>query len=720
MLNGEQTESWQEMSGGESYAQAQEDVAQESPTVPLRVEAAPGRSASRSSRSLNSRPTPAASRRTRRLEDAQAPHKQRHALRMVTLFVLWVVLFATVAGGVDAGIQTYNAISRARIHASDAVHHLNALRALIPATASSGTLSALAPLLTEAKLNTAKNELSAASADFQAIKVDLAPVGVIGVAGRVPAAGDSLASARLLADAGDHGCQAGLLLIGDGQNLLAYLKGGFFADGKGTGLTPGVIAKLRADLNTATAELDLAVADINTANLNAIPSSLLKPSYVTLLHTFAAKWPAERARLAALAPWLAVAPSIIGVGAPSSYLVEIMDSNELRPGGGFIGNYTVFTLTNGRAEPFTLQDTYLLDRPYLVRVGVALAPAQYAWWPWRTYFGLRDSNLSPDFPTNARLAMHMLVAEGGPNVHGVIAITPTTIQRVLKVVGPIPMPLYHVTVTSANLVSLIEHYQLAVSPQTNLPVADQISSPSKRFVALLGRALLDKLHKLTLAQMLSISQTFVTDVQQKDAQIYFANANAEALLTKLGYDAAIAHTPGDAVTISDANDGVNKANEFTTATYQDKVSLDAQGNATHNLTITYRFHASNLALLYGPDRYKTYLRIYTPPNAHLMSLTGLNNLYGANQINHSDTAHRQMWGGYVLVSNGTSYTLHVVWVVPHAAIRDNQGHWRYTLVYQRQAGANQVLDVTINVPGQKNPVASFSGPLLTDEALSAS
>jgi hypothetical protein len=639
---------------------------------------------------------------------------------MFALIVVWIILFVAVAGSVASGLQVYNSLSHARIHAADAVRHLNALRALIPASASSGNLSALAPLLTETKLNAAKNHLSAASADFQALKIDLAPVGVMGAAGQAPVAGDAITAALLLADAGDHGCQAGLLLIGDAQNILAYLKGGFFANGKGTGLTSAVIAKLRADLSAAKAELDLAVADINTANLNAIPSSLLKPSNVTLLHTFAGKWPTERARLSALEPWLAIAPSIIGVGSPTSYLVQIMDSNELRPGGGFIGNYTVFTLKNGRAEPFTLEDTYLLDRPYLAQVGVALAPAQYAWWPWRTYFGLRDSNLSPDFPTNARLAMRMLAAEGGPSVHGVIAITPTTIQRVLKAVGPIPMPLYHVTVRSDNLVALIEHYQLAVSPQTNLPPADQISSPSKRFVALLGRALLDKLHKLSLAQMLSISQTFATDVQQKDAQVYFANSQAEALLTKLGYDASIARAPGDAVTINDANDGVNKANEFTTATYQDKVSIDAQGNATHNLTITYRFHASNLALLYGPDRYKTYLRIYTPTNSRLVTLSGLNNILGADQINHSDLAGRQMWGGYAIVSDGIPYTLHVSWVVSHAATRDSQGHWHYTLDYQRQAGANQVLDVTINVPGQKNPAASFSGALLTDKILSVS
>ncbi|HEX8732317.1 MAG TPA: DUF4012 domain-containing protein [Ktedonobacterales bacterium] len=651
-------------------------------------------------------------------EGARPLRSKRHVFNIVALIVLWVVLFGVIAEGVSTGLQLYHSFSQARIDAADAVRHLNAVRALIPASASGGKLSGLAPVLTDANLAAARSNLTIALEDFQSLKVDLEPTGAMGVVTHAPIAGDPLQAATLLADAGEQGCRAGLLLIGDAQNLLAYLKGGIFVNGKPSALTPGVVARLRADLITATAQIDQAVRDINAANLSSIPSSLLKPSYVTLLRGIAAKWPAERAQLTALQPWLDVAPTLLGLGSPASYLVEIMDNNELRAGGGFIGNFTLITLTNGQVKPFTLEDSYLLDRPYQARVGVSPAPAQYAWWPWASYFGLRDSNLSPDFPTNARLAMRLYSLEGGPTVRGVIAITPTTIQRVLQVVGSIPMPLYHVTVTSANLISLIEHYQLAVNPQTDLPPADQISSPNKRFVALLGRALLQKLHSMTLPQMMDIAQTFGADMQQKDVQLYFTDTRSQALLTKLGYDGATSHGPGDAVTINDTNDGVNKANQFTTATYKDVVTLDAQGNATHNLTITYRFRATNLALLYGPDRYQTYLRIYAPSAARLKSISGLKNILGHDQVNHSDLSWRQMWGGYVLVANGVPYTLHLVWVVPHAATCASDGHCAYTLVYQRQPGAQQALDLTISAPGQKKPAAAFSGPLVTDKLFS--
>lgn len=665
---------------------------------------------------LPSRDAPGAARFRwpRKGAGSRPPRAKRRGLSIAILVVVWILLFATVAEGVSSGIQLYNSVSQARMYAADAVRHLNALRALIPASASSGKLSGLAPALTDANLATAQRHLTIALEDFQSLKANLAPVGVMGVAAHAPVAGDPLQAATLLADAGEQGCRAGLLLVGDAQNLLAYLKGGVFVNGKSSALTLGVVARLRADLVTATSEIDRAVGDINAANLNSIPSSLLKPSYVTLLRGFAAKWPAERARLSALQPWLDVAPALLGLGAPSSYLVEIMDNNELRAGGGFIGNYTIITLKNGQVAPFTLRDTYLLDRPYQARVGVSPTPAQYPWWPWLPYFGLRDSNLSPDFPTNARFAMRMLSLEGGPSVRGVIAITPMTIQRVLQAVGPIPVPQYHVTVNSANLVALIEHYQLAVNPLTGLPPSDQISSPSKRFVALLGRALLEKLHGLTLPQLIDLAQTFGPDVQQKDVQIYVSDSRSQALLAKLGYDAATPHAAVDAVTIIDTNDGVNKANEFTTAAYTDVVTLDARGNATHNLTITYRFKTSNLALLYGPNQYKTYLRVYTPPNARLTRISGLKNILSGDQINHSDLPWRQMWGGYVLVANGVPYTVHIVWVVPHAATCASDGHCHYTLDYQRQAGANQTLNLTVTAPGQKKPAASFSGALLTD------
>src|SRR5260370_27533013 len=50
-----------------------------------------------------------------------------------------------------------------------------------------------------------------------------------------------------------------------------------------------------------------------------------------------------RIRLPLLEAFLSVAPAVFGIGKPAYYLVEMLDTAELRPGGGFIGNYGIAT-----------------------------------------------------------------------------------------------------------------------------------------------------------------------------------------------------------------------------------------------------------------------------------------------------------------------------------------------------------------------------------------
>ena len=75
--------------------------------------------------------------------------------------------------------------------------------------------------------------------------------------------------------------------------------------------------------------------------------------------------------------------------------------------------------------------------------------------------------------------------------------------------------------------------------------------------------------------------------------------------------------PGDALSIVDDDLSGNKSNLFTALAYKDVVTLDTQGTATHNLTITYKFDSSThpelLRYLYGRRVYRTYLRVYTSP-----------------------------------------------------------------------------------------------------------
>ena len=74
-------------------------------------------------------------------------------------------------------------------------------------------------------------------------------------------------------------------------------------------------------------------------------------------------------------------------------------------------------------------------------------------------WGVRDSNLSGDFPTTARMTMQLFEAEGGGPVDGDIAFTPALIGHILDVTGPIKVPGYNETITSKNLEDRLHYYQ---------------------------------------------------------------------------------------------------------------------------------------------------------------------------------------------------------------------------------------------------------------------
>src|SRR5262249_31744287 len=119
---------------------------------------------------------------------------------------------------------------------------------------------------------------------------------------------------------------------------------------------------------------------------------------------------------------LGVAPAVLGIGTPSNYLVEQLDSTELRPGAGFIGTFGIATLSGGRLTDLHITDVDLLDRIFERNGGHISLPAEYSWFPWGSYsWGFRDSNLEADFPTSAKYGESSYHAEGGDvDVQGVI------------------------------------------------------------------------------------------------------------------------------------------------------------------------------------------------------------------------------------------------------------------------------------------------------------
>lgn len=272
--------------------------------------------------------------------------------------------------------------------------------------------------------------------------------------------------------------------------------------------------------------------------------------------------------------------------------------------------------------PFSLRDVALLDYAGNgIELG-RLPPPAYRWMNFGNW-GLRDANLSGDFPTTARLAMQVFQEEGGGPVDGDIALTPVVISHILDVIGPIKVPEYGEVITAQNLEDRLHYYQqnynaIALEEQKTHDYSHQAR---KSFTSLVGKLLLDRVRHLPVGQLMTIAKGAIKDIQSRDLEIYFNNPAAEAWLVEHSYSGAMdTFSKRDGFMVVQANISISKASQYVHTTEQDSITLDAQGGATHNLTITLDYKPTGP--IYGFDTYADYVRVYAPASAQFLGGDG--------------------------------------------------------------------------------------------------
>ncbi|GHO82743.1 DUF4012 domain-containing protein [Dictyobacter formicarum] len=531
----------------------------------------------------------------------------------------------------------------------------------------------------------AQQEFAQALETFTRLEMDLKFVP--GVMSYLPWYGQRLHTALHLVPLALALSQAGMASCDILNVLIARLHDPF--DDQSHGLMATDIPIFMQNAHIIQTSLSKAVDEVDQLQLSDIQDSHVQ----NLIHMAHSDLPKLQKWLSGLSNIVSISPVLLGIGTPTNYLIEVLDSTELRPGGGFIGNYGTMTLSEGRLASAYITDTDLLDRPfYTSGRGIPFPPA-YRWFDIaRGNWGLRDSNLDADFPTNARYAESIYVREGG-NVplQGVIALTPSFIQRALVITGPITLPEYHEKVSAQNLVERIHYHQLGRGGEGPDYIAspDGYSSLRKHFIALLAKHFLARVHQVAASHAFQFLQLLADALQTKDMQLYFNNPDAEIQLHNKYLDAAIQTPPGDDLFVVDANIASNKANNAIKSTLTDNVTIDTDGNATHHATLHYAWLGSNQN--YGFPLYRDYVRVYVPKESILQTLTGW------QQRGHSQAFGHEVWAGFFTLANDQTHTITLIWHVPHAATHNEHG-WQYHTLIQKQAGVVWMTHVQVRLP----------------------
>jgi len=120
------------------------------------------------------------------------------------------------------------------------------------------------------------------------------------------------------------------------------------------------------------------------------------------------------------------------------YLILLQNNLELRPGGGFLGQYAIAEVQNGEIVSFDVEDSNILDHTYKSDRLLPAALQKYISDTKKWKF--RDSNYSPDYPTNVENAKHFYSLSGqDSDFDGVIAINASLFEDVLAITSPVSL-----------------------------------------------------------------------------------------------------------------------------------------------------------------------------------------------------------------------------------------------------------------------------------------
>jgi Protein of unknown function (DUF4012) len=384
--------------------------------------------------------------------------------------------------------------------------------------------------------------------------------------------------------------------------------------------------------------------------------------------------------------FLPLAPTLLGMkGYPVAYLISTLDNSEIRPTGGFQGQYAVVEVNGGHVGKIALQDVYqyLEIDPTGGRGGDplsyrALMPNSESWWEhYGLGWGLRNSGISPDFPTSARFALTQLHNEPiyfgsltqpylptgnhvplidskgaivGFDPHeakmaGFITIQSSIIAQLLNLTGPITIGCPYNTTVSANDLQTKIHYYQETADGRNTGIGAG-SCPGigngevKKFTILLTQQLIAQLKKLPSGSSLKLIDILLHDFQTKDLQVYFTDPDTKQVygtttyndnyppyqagadfLQKYHISGATYTGNDDSLMVNLANVAGDKLDQYLHLQLNDTIQLGNDGTAQHNLTIIHQFDVPRITFpadASNADRENAiYSKLFNAANQHL-------------------------------------------------------------------------------------------------------
>jgi len=301
---------------------------------------------------------------------------------------------------------------------------------------------------------------------------------------------------------------------------------------------------------------------------------------------------------------------LLGYNGPRRYLFLFQNNHELRATGGFIGSYGVLTVHNGNVKEFFVDGIFNPDGQLSTRV-VPPKPIQKISTNWSTH----DANWFPDFPTSAEKIAWFYEKTGGPTVDGIITLTPTVMEELLEITGPIEMPEYDATVDSNNF---IEATQFEVEVDY-----DKEENRPKKFIADLTPKILDRIFsKEGLSEFPKSLKIISEALTEKQILIYLENSEIQKFVSDLGWSGEVLPASRDYLMVVNSNINGYKTDGVIDQKIKHEIEIESDGSIIDTVIIERAHNGGSSEYEWWNKVNANYMRVYVPQGSELLEATG--------------------------------------------------------------------------------------------------
>ncbi|MFA5184117.1 MAG: DUF4012 domain-containing protein [Patescibacteria group bacterium] len=316
---------------------------------------------------------------------------------------------------------------------------------------------------------------------------------------------------------------------------------------------------------------------------------------------------------------------VLGVSQDKRYLIVFQNNAELRASGGFLGSYALVDLRDGQIRNLEVPGGGSYDTEAGLSVRVA-APEPL--WLVNPLWHFWDANWWPDWPTTAKNLMWFYEYSDGPSVDGVIGVTPTVVEKLLEITGPIDLTAdYGLTIDADNfwqnvqMVSEQQHLEKTNPDLVAHLLPAEPAKPKKIIGDLLARILAVLPSKLDKDNLLKIIAIFEENMSEKQILLYFNDPALQAAAAAYNWAGEIKETDKDYLMVVNTNIAGQKSDRLMAEKIELASEVAPDGAIINTVRITRTHNGVKREILTGV-RNVDWLRVYVPPGSVLLSAVG--------------------------------------------------------------------------------------------------